>query len=59
VPGGRSANSLTWAGLANTYFWIDRTRRVCAVFASQLLPFFDDTAVDLLGTFETAVYRAL
>jgi CubicO group peptidase (beta-lactamase class C family) len=59
VPGGRSANSLAWAGLANTYFWIDRTKRVCGVFASQLLPFYDDTAIELLGKFETAVYEAL
>ena len=57
VPGGRSANSLAWAGLANTYFWIDRAKRVCGVFASQLLPFCDDTALDLLGRFETAVYQ--
>jgi CubicO group peptidase (beta-lactamase class C family) len=57
VPGGRSANSLAWGGLANTYFWIDRTKRVCGVFASQLLPFYDDVAIDLLGKFETNVYQ--
>ena len=56
-PTGRSAGSLAWAGLANTYFWIDRSKRVCGVFASQLLPFYDDTAIDLLGQFETSVYR--
>jgi hypothetical protein len=27
------------------------------VFASQLLPFYDDTAIDLLGKFETSVYQ--
>ena len=59
VPGGRSAGSLAWAGLANTYFWVDRTRRVSGVFLSQVLPFFDHTAVDLFGKFETEVYRAL
>jgi len=59
VPTGRAAGSLAWAGLANTFFWIDRTRRVCAVFASQVLPFYDDTVIDLLGRFETEVYRAL
>jgi methyl acetate hydrolase len=59
VPGGRSANSLAWAGLANTYFWIDRAKRVCGVFASQLLPFCDETAIELLGAFETAVYEAV
>ena len=59
APTGRSAGSLAWAGLANTYFWIDRTKRVCGVFLSQLLPFYDHTAIDLFGTFETEVYRAV
>jgi methyl acetate hydrolase len=59
APTGRSAGSLAWAGLANTFFWIDRTKQVCGVFLSQVLPFFDDTAVDLFVKFETEVYRAL
>jgi CubicO group peptidase (beta-lactamase class C family) len=59
LPTGRAAGSLAWAGLANTYFWIDRSRRVCGVFLSQVLPFYDHTAIDLLTTFETEVYRAL
>lgn len=59
APTGRSAGSLAWAGLANTYFWIDRTKRVCGVFLSQVFPFYDHTVVDLLVKFETEVYRAL
>ena len=59
VPGGRAAGSLAWAGLANTYFWIDRSRRVCGVFLSQVLPFYDHTAIDLFGKFETAVYASV
>jgi CubicO group peptidase (beta-lactamase class C family) len=59
VPGGRSAGSLAWAGLANTYFWIDRTRRVSGVFLSQLLPFYDTAAIDLFGKFEAEVYKAI
>jgi CubicO group peptidase (beta-lactamase class C family) len=59
APTGRSSGSLAWAGLANTYFWIDRTRRVCGVFLAQVFPFYDHTAIDLLGRFETEVYRAL
>jgi methyl acetate hydrolase len=59
LPTGRSSNSLAWAGLANTYFWIDRTKQVCGVFLSQVLPFYDATAVDLFVKFETEVYRAL
>lgn len=56
---GRSAGSLAWCGLANTYFWIDRTRGVAGVFLTQVLPFFDSTALALFGLFETEVYRAL
>ena len=59
APTGRSAGSLAWAGLANTYFWIDRAKRVCGVFLSQLLPFYDPAAIDVFGKFETEVYRAL
>jgi CubicO group peptidase (beta-lactamase class C family) len=59
APTGRSAGSLAWAGLANTYFWIDRRKRVAGVFLSQLLPFYDHTAIDLFAKFETEVYRAL
>jgi methyl acetate hydrolase len=59
APTGRSAGSLAWAGLANTYFWIDRRKQVCGVFLSQLFPFYDHTAIDLLTRFETEVYRAL
>ena len=59
APTGRSAGSLAWAGLANTYFWIDRTKRVSGVFLSQVFPFWDHTAIDLVTKFETEVYRAL
>ena len=59
TPSGRSAGSLAWAGLANTYFWIDPTKRVSGVFLSQVLPFYDRTAIELLGKFETEVYGAL
>jgi methyl acetate hydrolase len=56
LPTGRSAGSLAWAGLANSYYWIDPTRNVAGVYAAQLLPFFDAAAVGLFGAFETAVY---
>src|SRR5438876_8237321 len=59
TPSGRSAGGLAWAGLANTYFWIDPTKRVSGVFLSQVLPFYDRTAIELLGKFETEVYGAL
>jgi CubicO group peptidase (beta-lactamase class C family) len=58
LPTGRAAGSLAWAGLANTYFWIDRSKQVCGVFLSQVLPFYDAIAVDLLVKFETEVYQS-
>jgi CubicO group peptidase (beta-lactamase class C family) len=57
MPTGRSAGSLAWAGLANSYYWIDPVRQVTGVYATQVLPFFDAKAVQLFQDFETAVYR--
>lgn len=59
MPTGRSGGSLAWAGLANSYYWIDLTRKVTGVFATQLLPFFDAQAVAAFQAFESAVYEAL
>ena len=57
--GGRSANSLTWAGLGNTYFWIDPESDVAGVIMTQLVPFADQKVLDLYGSFERAIYEAL
>lgn len=57
LPTGRSAGSLAWAGLANSYYWIDPSKNVAGVYAAQLLPFYDTGAVALFGAFETAVYN--
>ena len=54
--GGRSAGSLAWAGLYNTFYWIDPARNLCAVIMMQYLPFVDNEAVGMLGDFERAVY---
>jgi methyl acetate hydrolase len=56
---GRSAGSLAWAGLANSYYWIDPIRKVTGVFATQILPFNDAKSVKAFEGFETAVYQAL
>ncbi len=59
VPGGRAAGSLAWAGLGNTYFWIDPRNSVAGVILMQLLPFADTKALALFDRFEKAVYAAL
>ena len=56
--GGRSAGSLAWAGLYNTFYWIDPKRDFCAVIMMQFLPFVDREAVGLLNDFERVVYSA-
>ncbi|MSP75296.1 MAG: class A beta-lactamase-related serine hydrolase [Rhodospirillaceae bacterium] len=58
-PGGRSAGSLSWGGLANSYYWIDPVKKVTGVWATQLLPFYDARAVAAFEKFERCVYAAL
>jgi len=58
-PGRRAAESLTWGGLANSYFWIDPAKKVTGVWATQLLPFYDPKAVAAFEDFERAVYAGL
>ncbi|AWN46201.1 1,4-butanediol diacrylate esterase [Methylobacterium terrae] len=59
APTGRSAGSLAWAGLANLYFWIDRTRGVGGFWGTQLFPFADPASMENFLEFETALYRSL
>ena len=59
APTGRSAGSLAWAGLANTYFWIDPAKGVGGVYLSQVLPFADKKSLPLYAEFETAVYQSM
>jgi CubicO group peptidase (beta-lactamase class C family) len=54
---GRAAHSLAWAGLANTYYWLDPTRRLAGVLLTQILPFADDRVLRLFDRFESTVYE--
>jgi CubicO group peptidase (beta-lactamase class C family) len=56
APTGRSAGGLSWAGLANTYYWIDQKKGVGGVYVTQILPFADVKALPLFYAFESAVY---
>ena len=56
---GRSPGSLAWAGLGNTYFWVDLTRKVGGVILMQILPFADEKALRLFSEFERGVYQGL
>jgi methyl acetate hydrolase len=57
--GGRSAGSLAWAGIRNTFFWIDPRRGICATLMMQFYPFCDREAMGLLRDFEQSVYATV
>ena len=59
TPEGRSAGSLAWAGLANTYYWIDPARDVTGVILMQVLPFADGKCLEAFAGFERGVYAGL
>ena len=59
APTGRPAGSLAWAGLANLYYWIDRSNGVGGFWATQIFPFADPTSVVGYLDFETAIYSNL
>jgi methyl acetate hydrolase len=55
----RSRGSISWAGVYNTFFWIDPERRLGAVLLMQVLPFFDEPCRRVLEGFEERLYRSL
>jgi methyl acetate hydrolase len=59
TPEGRSAGSLAWAGLANTYYWIDPVRDVAGVILMQLFPFADKKCLEAFAGFERGIYAGL
>jgi methyl acetate hydrolase len=56
VAGKRSAGSLSWGGINNTYFWADRSRGIAGVILMQFLPFADPKALAVYDRFERGVY---
>ena len=59
TPEGRSPGSLAWAGLANTYYWIDPSRDIAGVILMQVLPFADKKCLEAFAGFESGVYAGL
>lgn len=55
-PGLRAPGSGGWAGVYNTFFWVDRANGVTAAFYTQTLPFYDETVIGAYRDFERAVY---
>ena len=59
LPTGRPAGGLMWAGVANTFFWVDMDNQIAGTYMSQQLPFADVRSYQLYIDIETATYRHL
>lgn len=57
LPGMRSAGSLSWGGINNTYFWIDPARGIAGTIMMQYLPFADPKALAVYNAFERGAYQ--
>lgn len=58
APTGRPAGALGWAGLANSYYWIDPEGGLGGVYLTQILPFGDVKSYPLYLEFESTVYQS-
>lgn len=56
IEGRRSAGSLAWAGIFNSYFWIDPAKGIGGLFMTQLSPFGDPGALRCLEAVERMAY---
>ena len=56
---GRPEGTLMWAGLANSFYWIDRKNGIGGAYLSQILPFGDEKSLNLFLDIERAVYQSL
>jgi CubicO group peptidase (beta-lactamase class C family) len=56
-PHGRSAGSLSWAGIANCYYWLDPVADIAGVLMTQVLPFGDPGVLNALGALERMAYQ--
>jgi CubicO group peptidase (beta-lactamase class C family) len=53
----RRPGSMTWAGINNTFFWIDPQAQIGVIVLMQVLPFYDDAALQVLQGVERLVYQ--
>jgi CubicO group peptidase (beta-lactamase class C family) len=55
--GLRTVGSASWGGINNTHFWIDPRTGIGAAVLMQVLPYYDEAAIDVLRSVERLVYR--
>ena len=55
----RSEGSGSWAGVLNTYFWIDKKKGIAGTILMQNLPCYDQNALKAFEEFEQILYKFL
>ena len=58
-PNMRRPGSGNWAGIFNTFFWVDPKEELGVVVMMQMLPFYDASAIETLQGVERRVYTNL
>ncbi|KAL7624311.1 hypothetical protein AAE478_005872 [Parahypoxylon ruwenzoriense] len=53
----RKAGTMSWGGLPNLIWWIDREAGLCGAYFSNLVPMGDARVVELEAAFERVVYE--
>jgi len=56
---GRPQGSYGWAGIYNTYYWVDPKNAMAAAIFMQVQPFADPQCVTVCQSFERALYQCL
>lgn len=56
-PNRRGKGALSWSGLPNLHWMVDRERGVALFYGSQLLPPGDLKTAEAFGKFEEAIYK--
>jgi len=50
---------MSWAGINNTFFWIDPQAEIGVIVLMQMLPFYDEAALGVLRGVGALVYQHL
>jgi hypothetical protein len=55
----RRPGSMSWAGINNTFVWIDPQGEIGMIVLMQVLPFYDEATLGVLRGTEACVYAHL
>jgi CubicO group peptidase (beta-lactamase class C family) len=57
LDGRRRKGSLSWGGLPNMYWWVDRASGISGMYGSNLIPTGDPRSIEMFKVFEADVYE--